>query len=90
MVTSPTPYNHCFLDLFCLSCTCLSFPCDFFLYCTMILQRPRIFVGDAGFEPRTSASEVWCATNEQGWEFALAFKIAAHVSDSLSPLFKKE
>ena len=30
----------------------------------MILQRIRIIVGDAGFEPRTSASEVWCATNE--------------------------
>ena len=30
----------------------------------MILQRIRIIVGDAGFEPRTSAPEVWCATNE--------------------------
>ena len=28
----------------------------------MILQRIRIIVGDAGFEPGTS--EVWCATNE--------------------------
>ena len=29
----------------------------------MILQRIRIIVGDAGFEPGTSAPEVWCATN---------------------------
>ena len=29
----------------------------------MILQRPRNIVGDAEFEPRTSASEVWRATN---------------------------
>ena len=29
----------------------------------MILQRIRIIEGDdAGFEPRTSAPEVWCAT----------------------------
>ena len=28
----------------------------------MILQRPRIIVVDAGFEPETSASEVWRAT----------------------------
>ena len=30
----------------------------------MILQRTRTIVVDAGFEPGTSASEVWCATNE--------------------------
>ena len=30
----------------------------------MILQRIRIFVVDVGFEPGTSAPEVWCATNE--------------------------
>ena len=30
----------------------------------MILQCIRIIVGNAGFEPGTSASEVWCATNE--------------------------
>ena len=30
----------------------------------MILQRTRIIVGDAGFEPRTSAPEIWCASNE--------------------------
>ena len=29
-------------------------------YYTMILQRPRIIVGDAGFEPGTSAPEAWC------------------------------
>ena len=34
------------------------------LYYTMILQRPRIIVGDSGFEPETSAPEVWGATNE--------------------------
>ena len=31
-------------------------------YYTMILQRPRIIVGDVGFEPGTSAPEVWRAT----------------------------
>ena len=30
----------------------------------MILQRIRFIVGDAGFEPWTSAPEVWCATSE--------------------------
>ena len=29
----------------------------FLQYYTMILQRPRIIVGDAGFEPGTSAPE---------------------------------
>ena len=33
-------------------------------YCTMILQRIRIIVVDAGFEPGTSATEVWRTTNE--------------------------
>ena len=33
-------------------------------YYTMILQRIRIIVVDAGFEPETSAPEVWRATNE--------------------------
>ena len=32
-------------------------------FITIILQRIRIIVGDAGFEPKTSAPEVWCATN---------------------------
>ena len=36
----------------------------FLQYCSMILQRPRIIVGDAGFEPGTSVLEVWRATNE--------------------------
>ena len=30
----------------------------------MILQRIRITVKDAGFEPETSAPQVWCATDE--------------------------
>ena len=32
------------------------------IFYTMILQRIRIIVGDAGFESGTSAPEVWCAT----------------------------
>ena len=36
----------------------------FLHYYTMILQRIRIIVGDAGFEPGTSAPEIWRATNE--------------------------
>ena len=35
-----------------------------YLYYTMILQRPRIIVGDAGFEPGTSAPEVWRTASE--------------------------
>ena len=31
---------------------------------TMILQRIKIIVGNAGFEPGTSAPKVWCTTNE--------------------------
>ena len=31
----------------------------FLKYCTLILQRPRIFVGYAGFEPRTSAPGIF-------------------------------
>ena len=31
-------------------------------YNAMILQRPRIIVGNAGFEPGSSDSEVWRAT----------------------------
>ena len=30
----------------------------------MILQRIRIIVVNAGFEPGTSTPEVWCATND--------------------------
>ena len=37
---------------------------EFLQHDTMILQRSRIMVGDAGFKPGTSASEVWRATNE--------------------------
>ena len=44
----------------------------------MILQHIRITVVDAGFEPGTSATEVWCAANEPPhlqifYESALAF-----------------
>ena len=31
---------------------------------TMTLLRPWFIVGDVDFEPRTSASEVWCVTKE--------------------------
>ena len=37
---------------------------EIFYLITMILQRIRIIVGDAGFESGPSAPEVWCATNE--------------------------
>ena len=49
---------------FCLRGRLPSLPWDFLLYFTMILQRLRIVLVDAGFEPGTSAPEVWCATNE--------------------------
>ena len=41
----------------------LTFKKSFFLlhYYTMILPRIRIIVLDAGFEPRNSVPEVWCA-----------------------------
>ena len=32
-------------------------------FITMILQHIRIIVGEAGYEPGTSAPEVWCTTN---------------------------
>ena len=41
-----------------------SLPWDLLYYYTMILQRIGIIEGDAGFEPRASAPEVCCATNE--------------------------
>ena len=52
-------------DLFCLRGRFPSLP-SVLQYYTMILalQRIIIIVGDAGFEPKTSAPEVWCATNE--------------------------
>ena len=31
---------------------------------TMILQRIKIIMGEAGFEPGTSAPKAWCASNE--------------------------
>ena len=49
---------------FCFRGRLLSLSGDFLLYFTMILQRMRIIVLDAGFEPGTYALEVWCATNE--------------------------
>ena len=33
-------------------------------YYKMIQHRPRIIVGDAGFETKISAPEVWCASNK--------------------------
>ena len=37
---------------------------------TMILQRPRIIVGHAGFEPKTSGPEVWCVTTTLRWQIS--------------------
>ena len=51
-----------FLDLFCLRGRFPSLPSVFLRYYTMILQRIRILVGYAGFEPGTSAPEIWCAS----------------------------
>ena len=56
--------SYFFKDLFFLSGRFPSLHWDFLHYFTMILQRIRIIVGDAGFEPGTSAPEVWCATNK--------------------------
>ena len=53
-----------FYIFFCLRGRFPSLPRDFLLYFTMILQRIRIIAVDAGFEPGTSAPEVWWATNE--------------------------
>ena len=41
-----------------------SLPCNFCTLFTMVLQHIRIIVGDAGFDPGTSALEVWRASNE--------------------------
>ena len=53
-----------YISFFCLRGRFPSLPWDFLLYFTMILQRIRIIVVDAGFEPGTSAPEVWCAVNK--------------------------
>ena len=53
-----------FLHLFCLRGRFPALPWDFLYYYTMVLQLIKIIVGDAGFEPGTSAPKVWCATNE--------------------------
>ena len=65
LTSSNTVYFLLFWScLFCLRGRVPPLPWDFLHYFTMILQRIRIIVVDAGFEPRTSAPEVWCATNE--------------------------
>ena len=55
-----------FFVLFCFFVSGVGFPLypEIFYFNTMILQRIRTIVGDAGFEHGTSATEVWCATNE--------------------------
>ena len=41
------------------------FPLYLEIFSTLFtMQRIRIIVENAGFEPRTSASEVWCASYE--------------------------
>ena len=49
------------------------FPEEILKYYTMILQRPRIIVEDAGFEPGTSAPEVWRATFSYAIRYCMAF-----------------
>ena len=49
---------------FCLRGRSPSLPSLSLHYDTISLQRIRIIVRDAGFEPGTSAPEVWSATNE--------------------------
>ena len=55
-------FRNLFLFLYCFASSGGSplYP-EFLQYYTMILQRPRIIVGDARFEPGTSAPEVWRA-----------------------------
>ena len=57
-------YFFIFISVFCLSGRLPSLHRVFLHYYTVILQRIRIIVGDAGFEPGTSAPEVWCAANK--------------------------
>ena len=61
-----TNYKNIFLNIFCysgqVSLSTLIF--STLQYCTMILQRIRTIVGNYGFEPGTSAQEVWRTTNE--------------------------
>ena len=57
---------------FCLKGKFLSLPWDFLHYDTIILQRIRIIVGDAGFEPGTLAPEVWCTKISNKHIFGLA------------------
>ena len=58
-------FLFCFLDLFGLRARFSFLPWDFLHYDTMILQRIRIIVEDAGIEPGTFAPEVWCALRNQ-------------------------
>ena len=51
---------------------------EFLQHDTMILQRPRIIEGDAGFEPGTSASEVWRATNEPPHHLPMSHQITTN------------
>ena len=58
-------WNNFFWAFSCLRGRLPSLPWYFLHDGTMILQRIRIIVGDAGFEPGgNSAPEVWCATIE--------------------------
>ena len=51
-----------FFVLFCFFVSGVGFPLypEIFYFNTMILQRIRTIVGDAGFEHGTSATEFWC------------------------------
>ena len=57
-------FNHFFLYIFLASGGGSPLYPEILQYYTMILQRIRIIVVDAGFEPGTSALEVWRANNE--------------------------
>ena len=56
-------FHFWFLYIFWISGRVSLYP-EILQYCTMTMQRPRIIVGDAGFESGTSATEIWRATNE--------------------------
>ena len=49
---------------------------EIFYFITMILQRIKIIMGDAGFDPGTSAPEVWCATAEPSHFFLIETQLA--------------
>ena len=57
----------------------------------MILQRFRIIVGDAGFEPGTSTPEVWCTTNEnKNFASSLYYKYSADSEMSFYETIRKK